>query len=223
MLSSQDQDIRGALTRAIARLGYAPPIDVLSRELGLTDADVTMGLQRLAHAHALLLHPGTCRPWVVHPFALSPGSCWVQTANKGYWANCLYCACGIGAALGCDATIHTRYGGEAQPALYEIRDGQLCDSGDIFHLSTPAARWWDNVIFACSSFQPFKSARDLEDWCRRHDLPKGAIMTLPQLWEFARDWYGHYLARPWKKRSVAEAESVFQRNGLTGPFWSLRA
>ena len=80
-------------------------------------------------AHALLLHPGTSRPWVVHPFALSPGSCWVQTNDTGYWANCLYCACGIAAALECDATIHTRYGGEAQPVVYQVRNGLPAAAG----------------------------------------------------------------------------------------------
>ncbi|MEO5821639.1 MAG: hypothetical protein ABIT71_14150 [Vicinamibacteraceae bacterium] len=47
------------------------------------------GLRRLQDAHALQLHPLGCRPWVVHPFALAPGSCWVQTPRIGYWAQCL--------------------------------------------------------------------------------------------------------------------------------------
>jgi hypothetical protein len=221
IIDRDDEAVRGTLTRAIARLGHAPGLDALAAELSRPPSDVAQSLQRLADAHALLLHPGTATPWVVHPFALSPGSCWVETARGGYWANCLYCACGIAAAMRCDAHIHTRYGGEGEAVTFKVADGALIDTGDIFHLSTPAARWWDNVIFACASFQPFKSADAVDDWCRRHALPKGAVLTLPRLWAFASDWYGAYLAEPWKKRSAAEAEGVFRRHGLTGPFWTV--
>jgi Alkylmercury lyase len=221
MIDKCDEAVRGALTRAIARLGYAPGLDALAAELSRPSSEVTHSLQRLADAHALLLHPGTTRPWVVHPFALSPGSCWVETARGGYWANCLYCACGIAAAMRCDAQIHTRYGGEARAVTFEVANGALVDTGDVFHLSTPAARWWDNVIFACASFLPFQSRQDVEDWCARHALPKGAILSLPQLWDFARDWYGAYLDEPWTKRSTADAQALFRRHDLTGAFWEL--
>ena len=129
MIDQADEAVRGALTRAIARRGHAPGLDDLAGELCRDPADVAGSLQRLADAHALLLHPGTTRPWVVHPFALSPGSCWVETARGGYWANCLYCACGIAAALRCDAHIHTRYGGEAEAVTFRVADGALIDSG----------------------------------------------------------------------------------------------
>ncbi len=221
MLSPAEEEARGALTRLIAELGHAPSLSDLARELDGSAAEVEQALARLAQEHALLLHPETNKPWVVHPFALSPGSCWVQTPQMGYWANCLYCACGIAAALKSDAAIHTRYGGEAEPVRFEVRDGALVDTGDVFHLSTPVARWWDNVIFACSSFQPFRNERDVDSWCARHDLPKGAVMSLSRLWRFADDWYGSYLQRPWKKRSPAEARDLFARHGLTGRFWSL--
>ena len=221
VIDKDDEAVRGALTRAIARLGHAPGLGALANELSRPAADVARSLQRLADAHTLLLHPGTTTPWVVHPFALSPGSCWVETASGGYWANCLYCACGIAAAMRCDAHIHTRYGGEAQAVTFHVRDGALIDTGDIFHLSTPAARWWENVIFACASFQPFRSRQDVDAWCERHGLPHGAVLSLPQLWNFARDWYGAYLDEPWKKRSVAEAQALFRRHDLIGPFWEL--
>ena len=220
-LDKDDEAVRGALTRAIARLGHAPRIDVLAAELSRTPSDIARSLQRLADAHALLLHPGTTNPWVVHPFALSAGSCWVETQRGGYWANCLYCACGIAASLSCDAHIHTRYGGEAEPVVFRVTNGVLIDTGDVFHLSTPAARWWDNVISACASFQPFHSPDAVDDWCRRHAMPKGAVLSLPQLWGFAQDWYGSYLKEPWRKRSDEEAQQIFHRHGLTGPFWDL--
>jgi alkylmercury lyase-like protein len=218
VLTPEDQDVRGALTRAIAGRGFAPASGELAAELHVPVEAIEASLLRLADAHALLLHPGTTRPWVVHPFALAPGSCWVQCNERGYWANCVYCAFGIAAALRQDASVTTRYGGEAETVRYEVRSDTV-SSEDVFHLSTPVARWWDNVIFACASFQPFRREADAEAWCARHGLPRGAVMTIPALWSFARDWYGGYLQSPWRKRSLEATRALFARHGLTGAFW----
>jgi Alkylmercury lyase len=221
LLEPGDEDVRGALTRLIARLGHAPSIELLAQECNRSSIDVGAALERLHEAHALLLHPGSRRPWAVHPFALAPGSCWVETQPHGYWANCLYCALGVAAAVRADAVISTRLGGEAEPVRYRVRGGELVDRDGVFHLSTPVAQWWDDVIFACSSFQPFRAEADVDAWCARHALPRGAVLTLPQLWSFARDWYGSYLDAPWRKRTAAEAAALFARHGLTGAFWAI--
>ena len=220
-LSPNDLKIRGVLTSMIAELGHAPSVKAMSVRLNLPASEVEASLHRLHQAHALLLHPDGCQPWVVHPFALSPSGCWVQTPDKGYWASCLYCAFGICAATKRDSEITTRYGGEADTVKYTVKDGDVQASDDIFHLSTPARAWWDNVIHACASFQPFRTKSDANDWCRRHDLPRGETMTISGLWDFAQDWYGSYLTQDWQKRSRAEVEAVFSRHGLNSDFWKL--
>jgi len=220
-LGQNDERLRGLLTRMIADIGHAPNEDQLASEAGTTVESVRASLRRLADAHALLLHPNSTRPWAVHPFALAPGSCWVSTPRKGYWANCLYCGLGIAAALKCDAVITTRLGGEEETAKYEVRDGKVSPTDHLFHLSTPAARWWDNVIFACSTFQPFRTERDIDAWCVAHDLPRGAVMGIPQLWRFVQDWYGSYINQPWHKRTATEVREIFHRHDLNGTFWSV--
>lgn len=215
-----DQDLRGLLARAIAELGHAPSLSELAGRAGIAVGEAEAALRRLHEGHALILHPNRCEPWVVHPFALSPGSCWVETAERGYWANCLYCALGIAAALKAGTRITTRLGGEARTALYRVEGGRLLDTDGVFHLSTPARHWWDNVIHACSSFQPFASEAEIDPWCRRHALPRGHVMTMEALWRFASDWYGNCLDQPWRKRSVQEVRALFDAHGLTGEFWS---
>ena len=222
-LFETDQDLRGLLCRLIAQRGHAPPLPELAEAAGLSGQEVRSALRRLHDAHALLLHPGGFEPWVVHPFALSPGSCWVETPGRGYWANCLYCGLGIAAALRCDARITTRIGGEGETRLFHVQEGALVESDFVFHLSTPVARWWDNVIHACASFQPFASEAEVDPWCDRHALPRGAVMKPDALWRFASDWYGSCLDERWRKRSSDEVRALFDRHGLIGPFWQLTA
>ncbi len=220
-LTALDLAVRGELTRAIAELGHAPSNQILAERLNESTPVVERILQKLHDAHALQLHPHCCKPWVVHPFALSPGSCWVQSGGRGWWANCLYCGMGIAAALGQDAEIHTRLGGEHEPVTIHITNAQVQEAELLFHLSTPVREWWDNVIHACASFQPFRSEADIEAWCKRHDLPLGAIVPLPKMWSFAAAWYGDYLRKPWRKRSPDEIRDLFSKHDFTGDFWRL--
>jgi alkylmercury lyase-like protein len=216
-----DQDLRGLLTRMIAERGHAPSIAELATAAGAGAGAVEESLRRLHESHSLLLHPHRCEPWVVHPFALSAGGCWVETPARGYWANCLYCGLGIAAALSSDAVITTRLGGEGETVRYHVEGRHLVETEGVFHLSVPAARWWDNVIFACASFQPFASEADVDPWCARHGMPRGAVMSLEPLWRFAGDWYGGCLDQSWRKRSVEQVRALFAAHGLTDPFWEI--
>lgn len=221
MLSEQDLCLRGELTRAIAELGHAPSAEDLARRCNCTPGDVEHSLRQLHAAHCLALHPDRTEPWAVHPFALSPASCWVSAGDRGWWANCLYCGMGIVAALDLDAEIHTRFGGEAEPLVVSIAGGRVGDGEILFHLSTPVRHWWNNVIHACATFQPFRTEAEVEAWCARHALPRGTVMTTAELWDFAKDWYGDYLRKPWRKRSLLETEAIFAKHRLTGDFWRL--
>lgn len=174
--------VRGELTTQIAKLGHAPSNDHLATSLSCSTAEIEEALQALHDSHSLLLHPHKCEPWVVHPFALYPASCWVQVGDRGYWATCLYCSFGIAAALKSDADIYTRFGGEKDQCVIHVRDGNILEKDLVFHLSTPIAQWWDNVIHACASFQPFRNEEEVDDWCRRHASPKGAVVPLPRMW-----------------------------------------
>ena len=147
----------------------------------------------------------------------------METPERGYWANCLYCGLGIAAALRCDARITTRLGGEGETRSFRVEDGTLIDSDFVFHLSAPVELWWGNVIHACASFQPFASEAEIDPWCERHALPRGAVMGPAALWRFASDWYGTCLEEHWRRRSPEQVRTLFERHGLTGSFWQLPA
>lgn len=49
-------------------------------------------------------------------------------------------------------------------------------------------------------------AADIDPWCARHCLPRGAVMTLSE---------------PWHKRTPDEVRALFAHHRLVGAFWAI--
>jgi hypothetical protein len=216
----RDCRLRNALTNFLVRTAREPRVDELSSLTGIRPAAIRKSLWRLESKRGLLLHPNERRPWIVHPFALAPTSCWVQGWQRGWWAPCLYCAFGISGCVGEDVEITTRFGGESSDVRYRISAGVLEPTQDVFHFLTPPSRWWDNVIFTCATFQPFASDPEVDRWCSRHGFERGYTISVERLFAFALDWYRPH-ADHWHPRSPAEIRECFSRHGLSGPFWNV--
>jgi hypothetical protein len=215
-----DRRLRTLLTREIAGTGREPSLDRLTDITGLDLQALRAALQRLEAQRGLLLHPHECRPWVVHPFSLYPAACWVAGKDKGWWATCLYCAFGISGCIGEDVVITTRLGGEGETVEYQVRGGKLSATSDVFHFLTPPAKWWDNVLYACATFQPFRDDAGVDAWVGRHGVGKGYVISVERLFDFALDWYRPH-ATSWRPRTAAEIGECFARHGLEGPFWAV--
>ncbi|MBI2518660.1 MAG: alkylmercury lyase family protein [Opitutae bacterium] len=218
-----DALVRARLTRFIADRGFAPDNAQLAREFKCETADVENSLKRLHASHGVVLHPEACgcKLWLVHPFALWPGPCFVQTARQSWWSNCIWCSLGIAAMVKEDTTIHVRLGGEAEQVTIRMQGGRLLDQDYLVHLVVPVAQFWDNVVFTCGNMLPFRTETDIDDWCRRHNVARGYVMPLETMWRLASNWYGDWLAPEWRRKTPAEAKATFEQLGLTGPFWSL--
>ena len=67
----------------------------------------------------------------------------------------------------------------------------------------------------------FRSEEHVGRWNERRGAPGGAVLTPRQGWELAGAWYGDRLSPDWSRRTPDEAQAVFERLGLRGPFWRL--
>ena len=65
----------------------------------------------------------------------------------------------------------------------------------------------------------FRSEEHIDRWCRVHDVPRGPVITLEQIWELAVAWYSNRLTLEARRPMGAEIAAIFERLGLTGPFW----
>lgn len=67
----------------------------------------------------------------------------------------------------------------------------------------------------------FRSEEHVDRWCESRRLPRGATMTPAQCWQLAREWYSDRLSPSFRRKTGDEAHAIFERIGLTGPFWRL--
>lgn len=67
----------------------------------------------------------------------------------------------------------------------------------------------------------FRSEEHLKRWVGAGRGPRGALLTLEQLWGLAAAWHGDRMDLGWRRRTPEEAQALFDSLGLTGTFWSL--
>ena len=73
------------------------------------------------------------------------------------------------------------------------------------------------MVYPCSTMLLFESTAAVDDWCRRHRIPRGDVQPVSLVWDFARAWYGRHLDENWTKWSSEQAKAIFDRFQLTGP------
>jgi hypothetical protein len=68
----------------------------------------------------------------------------------------------------------------------------------------------------------FRSEEHAERWSEQRRIPRGAVFSAQQMWQLAHAWYADRLSPNWRRRTPAEAETLFAEIGLSGDFWRLR-
>ena len=120
-------ELRAEIFEAFARTG-APP--------ALED---TPALRELADRHVVVLDAhGRIR--MAHPFAAHADGARVDAPAGTWWGNCAWDGFGIVHALGLpEATI------TAQGVAVRVEHGVPEETGAVFDVAVPAARWWDDI------------------------------------------------------------------------------
>jgi hypothetical protein len=65
----------------------------------------------------------------------------------------------------------------------------------------------------------FRSEEHVDRWCALRNTPKRPLVSLAQLWELAVAWYASRLTPEAHRPMGAEIGAIFDRLGLTDPFW----
>ena len=213
--------LHGEILKHIIKFGYAPDCEEISRIFGC-DRDVTVkSLISLQENHGVVLHPNEVKIWVIHPFSLAPTNFVVRSKRGIWWGNCAWCSLGAAAILNEDVRITTNIGAHEQQVVLTISNGKLANDDLYVHFPISMKKAWDNVIFTCSNMLIFRNEMQIDEWTKRHNIPKGDVQPIQKIWNFSKVWYGNHLNPDWKKWTTKEAKEIFEKYELKGNTWDL--
>jgi hypothetical protein len=65
----------------------------------------------------------------------------------------------------------------------------------------------------------FQSEEMLQKWLASNKAERGAVLSIPQLWELSQRWYENRMSPEYRGRSVEQVQQIFEEVGLTSEFW----
>ena len=147
MSEGLDTKVKLALYRIVADTGAVPNSTEVAQETGFSESDVRAAFAHLHSKRLLVPEPGApSRIRMAPPFSGIPTSFPVDVNGKRYYANCVWDAYGIAAALHSDA-ITASDGHTGEPLTLEVKNGQPVLKPFVAHFAVPAAHWWDDIVF----------------------------------------------------------------------------
>lgn len=132
----------------IARTTQAPTSADVARALSTPPEEVEAALARLHKKRLVVPEPGNpAQIRMAPPFSGVETPFRVKVQDKVYYANCVWDALGIAAALRADALIEAVDGYSGEAMMLEVRNGQPVPQSCAIHFAVPAAHWWDDIIY----------------------------------------------------------------------------
>jgi hypothetical protein len=67
----------------------------------------------------------------------------------------------------------------------------------------------------------FRSEEMLNKWLSAKRAQRGAVFTIPQLWELSQRWYHNRISPDYHGRTMEQVQETFKEAGLTSDFWTV--
>jgi len=137
-----DTTVKLYIYRTIAETTRPPTAAHVAGVLESPVAEVEEAFRRLAGKRLLVLEPGTTsRIRMAPPFSGIETPFLVRAGEKGHYANCVWDALGVPAALHQDARVAASDGHTGEPLELEVRNGAPLPRPYVSHFAVPAAHW----------------------------------------------------------------------------------
>lgn len=65
----------------------------------------------------------------------------------------------------------------------------------------------------------FQSEEVLNNWLTSNHVERGAVMSIPQLWELSQRWYHNRLSPEFHGRTAEQVQQIFRDLELASEFW----
>ena len=65
----------------------------------------------------------------------------------------------------------------------------------------------------------FRSEELLNEWLASNHVRRGAVLSVPKLWELSKLWYRGRMLPEFRGRTAEQVQQIFKEVGLTSAFW----
>jgi hypothetical protein len=138
-MDERDRALRNRIYAQLVSLGRVPTIAETGAE--------PEALRRLHDEHALVLEPDGSAIRMLSPFSGVATSYRVRAAGRDWFANCVWDAFGIPAALGVGGHVSATCLDCGEQLEVDVADGRPEPDDLVAHFLLPARRWWEDIVF----------------------------------------------------------------------------
>ncbi len=143
-----DTKVKLHIYETIAETTCPPSSAEVAGALGRPVDKVEAAFESLAKKRLLVLEPGDrSRIRMAPPFSGVETAFRVIVDDKSYYANCVWDALGVVAALGRDGEVEASDAFTGDWMSLRIIDGEPEPQECAIHYAVPAALWWDDITF----------------------------------------------------------------------------
>lgn len=142
-----DTDIQQTVYRMTVEQGRPPLSLQVAEALQIDPSEALAAFRRLNARRLLALAPESGEIVMAPPFSAVPTPFLVKFEDRSYFANCVWDAFGIAAALDQDAEIEASCACCGEPMTLQIHNGTPVPIPAVAHFAVPAAHWWDNIVY----------------------------------------------------------------------------
>jgi len=143
-----DTTVKLCIFQTIADTTRVPTADDVASILGASRQDVVQALHNLHRKRLLVPEPDDpARIRMAPPFSGIETPFVVRIGEKTHFANCVWDALGIPAALHADGVVETADAQTGEPMRIEVRERGPLPQPCAIHFAVPAARWWEDIVY----------------------------------------------------------------------------
>jgi len=140
--------VKLTLYNTIAKTGTIPTAQDIATSLNANISDVLSSFAQLHQKRLLVPEPGDpSRIRMAPPFSGVETAFRVDVSGINYYANCIWDALAIPAALHKDGVISASDGYTNEAISIEIKNAKPVAVPCVAHFAVPAALWWKDIIF----------------------------------------------------------------------------
>jgi hypothetical protein len=142
-----DQEVRQQVYLKTVETGRPPRASEVAAVLGCGRDEMLAAFRELRARKLLALAPESGEIVMAPPFSAVPTPFHVIAGDRDYFANCVWDAYGVAAALHRDARVEASCGCCGEAMKLAVRDGRPVATAGVAHFAVPAASWWDDITY----------------------------------------------------------------------------